>query len=706
MLSIHAASDAATVRLEHDGVFIETRAARFEIDASLSLRAARWTGKDWQSLSVTGTPFIGIEIDGEPALGFRIDPARSSMHPIESAFGRGCRVEIVASGATATGATIEAYLRVETFDDFPQSLHGLARFEVSGTGPKAKVTSLTGARMTLGNRSPPSQTDISALWILQGGSYANRPDWILPLHAGFTAANEMRQRFAEHEVGGGLPALDVWGPNGGVLIGSLSKVANPLSLPARVIDGNRVEIGIEWCAKPATAGHANQTGPFLITVHGGDFFDGLRTYAATMARQGIAMLSPPDAAYEPVWCSWGFGPDFSLSQLREMLPIVRQLGFGVVTIDAGWFAYNGDYFPRTDTFPQGATELRALVDDIHAHGLQAKLWLTTAVAGKELAAQHPEWLLCDSEQRPIGFTFGEGLAPDRGQFLPYLCPAVPAVLDYYRELTRRIVGEWNFDGFKMDQNFINGIPECHAPGHAHDSPYASIAALADIDRVIHEEATRLKPGAILEVCPCGAFPDFYKLPFYNQPVSSDFNTAWQIRHRGKIIKALMGANAAYYGDHFERRYSEENLPSMIGVGGIPGSMAVLREADNADFLRMKYPSTLTPARREELAKWLHIYRRTYLSKGEYVNLYDLAHDRPETHTVRKDGKLYYAFFAEDWTGEIELRGLEPDRRYVITDYEHNRRIACLRGGEPLQVSFTGHLLVVAAPVESTLEPSP
>lgn len=58
-----------------------------------------------------------------------------------------------------------------------------------------------------------------------------------------------------------------------------------------------------------------------------------------------------------------------------------------------------------------------------------------------------------------------------------------------------------------------------------------------------------------------------------------------------------------------------------------------------------------------------------LSLGDYLNLYDIGFDRPEGHVIRKDGALYYAFYADRWdVGRIELRGLERGRTYVVTEY--------------------------------------
>lgn len=58
-----------------------------------------------------------------------------------------------------------------------------------------------------------------------------------------------------------------------------------------------------------------------------------------------------------------------------------------------------------------------------------------------------------------------------------------------------------------------------------------------------------------------------------------------------------------------------------------------------------------------------------LSRGEYLNLYDIRFDLPETHVIKKDGAIYYAFYADSWTGEaIELRGLDKEKTYLVTEY--------------------------------------
>jgi alpha-galactosidase len=87
-----------------------------------------------------------------------------------------------------------------------------------------------------------------------------------------------------------------------------------------------------------------------------------------------------------------------------------------------------------------------------------------------------------------------------------------------------------------------------------------------------------------------------------------------------------------------------------------------------------------------------------LSRGEYLGaLYDIGFDRPEAHAIRKSGKMYYAFFAPQWNGRIELRGLGPGQ-YRIVDYENNKELGAIRGPTgTIDVAFEKHLLVRADP---------
>ena len=98
------------------------------------------------------------------------------------------------------------------------------------------------------------------------------------------------------------------------------------------------------------------------------------------------------------------------------------------------------------------------------------------------------------------------------------------------------------------------------------------------------------------------------------------------------------------------------------------------------------------------AKWMDIYKDKMLPRGEYLGaLYDIGFDKPETHAIRKDNRLYYAFYAPEFEGRIELRGL-ANRSYRVTDYVRGKDFGTVRG--PLATiagDFQQYLLLEASP---------
>ena len=87
-----------------------------------------------------------------------------------------------------------------------------------------------------------------------------------------------------------------------------------------------------------------------------------------------------------------------------------------------------------------------------------------------------------------------------------------------------------------------------------------------------------------------------------------------------------------------------------------------------------------------------------LSRGEYLGqLYDIGFDVPETHAIRKGQTMYYAFFAKQWKGTVELRGLE-DREYTVVDYVSGKDFGTVSGqNAQLPVEFAGNLLLEVQP---------
>jgi alpha-galactosidase len=155
----------------------------------------------------------------------------------------------------------------------------------------------------------------------------------------------------------------------------------------------------------------------------------------------------------------------------------------------------------------------------------------------------------------------------------------------------------------------------------------------------------------------------------------------------------MGDNVPFFGDHVELSDGANDFASTVGVGGVVGTQFVIPA-----LMEKRSRSDLTPAREKDFETWLRIYREKMLSRGQYLGqLYDIGFDVPETHVIRKDQTLYYAFFAKHWKGPVQLRGLQ-DRNYTVLNYVNGTSLGTLSGhNAQLPVEFDQHLLLEVRP---------
>ncbi|HEY8265987.1 MAG TPA: glycoside hydrolase family 36 protein [Steroidobacteraceae bacterium] len=526
-----------------------------------------------------------------------------------------------------------------------------------------------------------------AFWSYQSASYEARPDWVLPLGAGYKRANYLGMNQSDY--GGGTPIVDVWRRDVGLAIGHLELVPKLVSLPIerQKRGGARLELSMKRDATIAP-GQSMETLLSFVAVHGGDYFGTLRAYSAVMQAQGIRLPDAPKDAFDPIWCAWGYGRAFTPVQVFETLPVVKQLGFGWAVLDDGWQVAVGDWRPRPDKFPAGDADMKALVDRIHAAGLKAQLWWAPLGAdpGSRTEREHPDWLLrnADGSTRKISWWDSQ-----------YLCPAVDGVRADAAAFVKKAIGEWGFDGLKIDGQHLNAAPECFNPAHKHATPAAAPEGMPGFFKAIWESAQATKPGAVVEICPCGTGYSFYTLPYLNMTVASDPESSWQIRTKGKTLKALAGDRIAFFGDHVEMSDGGEDFASTLGVGGVIGTNFAWPGAPGEKDKEL----LLTPKREKAWARWVELYQAKRLSEGEYLGgLYDIGFDRPEAHVIRKGGGLYYAFFAARHVGPVQLRGLDRDRTYAIRDYVNGLDLGTVKGPvATLDARFHQSLLLEATP---------
>ncbi len=687
-------------------VVLTTSAAEFQILPSGFLQATLL--KDGKRLTLD-EPEVGsgggsdsIVHDGKE-LDFIPDFAQAKVLESTGKLGRGKRVEIPARPLAPAGVGIERMLVMETYDDFPNIAI------VSSTYKNVGTTDFQVDQVWMQqHRFNAKQTDPKAqpydMWSFQGSSYDWGKDDVQKLTRVSAQANLMGEA-VRGGYGGGIPVVAFWTASVGEAIGHVETLPWTLSMPVKVEADGRVTASVEIPVNAALKPGESYSSPrSFVAVYSGDFYEPLRIWSSVLQKEGWDIPKPSNEAYNVSWCGWGYEFNVTPAQMLGTVPKLKELGIKWATLDDRWFDTYGDWNPRTDTFP--GDSIKQMVDEFHKQGMLAQLWwLPLGVedgqgkyeshkyAMSKVVQEHPDWLILDKDGKHARMT----------RDLAVLDPSLPEVQAFYKQLTEKFIRDWGFDGSKLDN--IYSVPACYNPAHHHKSPQESVQAMGEVYKTIFQTTRAIKPDSVTQACPCGTPPSLAWLPFIDQAVTADPVGAVQVRRRIKMYKALLGPEAAVYGDHVELsamtplgkgNWSEhgDDFASTLGVGGVPGTKFVWPDP-GAKFR----PVALTAEKDAHWKKWIGLYNEKMLSKGEFRDLYVYGYDVPEAYAIEKDGKMYYAFFAGEkgaFSGEVELRGLKPGS-YRVLDYVEGKDLGTVQteaGKEPkLKAEFKDHLLL-------------
>jgi alpha-galactosidase len=576
---------------------------------------------------------------------------------------------------------ISKQLIIKAYDDFPDFLS----FKVTYTN-NGKDTYIGDWKNH--NYTILSQNNTPDFWVFQGSSTFEREDWVLPIEEGYYKKNYMGMNSTDY--GGGIPVTDVWRKDMGIAIGHLELTPQLVALPTELPLGEKnVQINISKDYEYPTLFKKDgivETAETFVMVHEGDYYNALSKYSNVMQGKGIEFAEPEEGAFETIWCSWGYEENFTLDEIVGTLPKIKELGIEWVVLDYGFQKIEGDWFANPDKFPKGNIEIRQLVDKIHDLGLKAKIWWTPLAASpkSEALSNNPSMRLFNEDWSAQFITFFD---------IYYLAPVNDIARKHTQEILDLFLKEWDFDGLKMDGMHMNAVPPDYNPDSNLEYPEQAVEGLPSFFQMIYDYSRSIKPNAVVENCPCGACMSFFNMPSMNQAVSSDPTSSWQIRHRGKAYKALI-PKMAYYGDHVELSDDASDFASTLGIGGVLGTKFTWPK-DNPRVTRLEYQNLLLTTEKEKTyKKWFDLYDELMLSKGQYLGgLYDIGYDKPEGHVVKKDETLYYAFYAEEWDGDIELRGLK-DGFYEVHDYINDISYGKILGKDPvIKTFFNGALLL-------------
>jgi alpha-galactosidase len=729
---------------EDGGLVLESGRIRLRVGPDVSCRVEARTAAGWRSPcppelpADERRPFHYPVLDGVPVARFRLQPELAERRGCSTAFGEGERFVLKAVDPVSWQAAVDLELSVDFYPGFPTSAVVRSRFSVGAAVSDVHVTGIAANNLALDARLVGGETPFD-MWVYNGSAelrehclQALTPDYAKRNYLGvlesFDGGGHQPgyRHGSQPGFGGGTPVVAAWSRELGVAVGHVEPSFRRCSLPIRVHDGRWVSLGVFEHRRDTCQGsrsfHSLES---FVTLYEGDFYASLETYRKLREAMGVAFPESAEAAYEPIWDTWGFREDFSPDAVLATLPHLRDMGIRWVTLDDRWYDATGDWRPREDHFPGGESEFAGFVERLHREGMKVRLWTlpaevdAAADTGAWLKAhpsaltevrkhshhrrarfheEHPDWVVVDPG--------GEAELSKRGNC--FCCGSLPGVREHFREIARRMFGDWKVDGLKQDAVYI--CAACYSTGHGHGSPDDASRDYAEILRVIYETALEHNPEAVIVNCPCGTTLTPEWMRWQNQALCPDPWTSWVNRGTLKQLKALFGPRSAVVLDHVELSDEGQDF-SLIGVGGVPAT----RITPTGEEKTFGAAAALGFEERKALwTRWIGLYRERMLSRGEYLNLYDLVYDVPETHVIRKGKSLYYAFYpgqpdgvvADDrelyrlrrsskrFRGRLELRGLDPGKSYRVYDYENDVALGVVSGAEPfLEARIDHHLLV-------------
>ena len=698
-------SSVMVVSTAGEPLVLKSPSAQFAINSAGYIQASFLNNGKWLSLDEPQADgkdvpdFVstaGQEIP-QPALDLKNPKISDAQGPWGNL---GKRVELTGRSPGQGPVRLEKRLEVEVYDTFPNL--AIATLSYTNTGGNDLVLDqVITSRHRLNSTPTAPQAQPFDLWSFHGSSVQWGKDDIVRLRKDFSQANPFGAMTPDGH-GGGIPVVAFWNARVGEAIGHLDPRPLTLSIPVKVEKDGHVTASINLEPKLALKpGESFTTPRTFVAVYTGDFYEPLHLYSSALQREGWQISKPSDEAYSISWCGWGYEFDVTPAQMLGTIPKLKEMNIKWATLDDRWFDNYGDWGPRPDTFP--GDSIRKMVEDFHKQGIYTQIWWLPIGAEdgqskysshkyglSKVVRDHPDWLILDRDGRHAHMV----------RDLAILCPALPEVQQYHKQLTEKFIRDWGFDGHKLDN--IYSVPPCYNPKHQHQSPDDSVNAMGEIFRIIFKTTHQLKPESVTQSCPCGTPPSQSWLPFMDQAVTADPVGGAQVRRRIKMYKALLGPEAAVYGDHVElsemlrvgQNWKElgRDFASTIGTGGVVGTKFTWPDYG------IKFKDVYLDPEKETLwKKWIALYNSKMLSKGTFRNLYITGYDVPEGYAIEKDGGMYYAFFAPQkgvvWKGQVELRGLSAGN-YRVADYVDRKELGTVEAKNPkLDVEFRDHLLL-------------
>ena len=228
----------------------------------------------------------------------------------------------------------------------------------------------------------------------------------------------------------------------------------------------------------------------MLDRRGGDFAETVRQCTEWVAsKNGFRTAYAPESAFDPLYSTWyAYLQDVHAGELEEEARLAASLGMQTMILDDGWqkvdsrtfSSATGDWMP----VPSRVPDMKAHVAAVHKAGLKYMLWLAVPFMGDE-AKNYPRFKDMLLKKGDTGI----------------LDPRFPEVREYLISTYERVVGEWGFDGVKLDfiDSFVLPKDDPAAKDNYAGRDYRSLPDA--VDRLMKDVLTRLKkinPDVLVE----------------------------------------------------------------------------------------------------------------------------------------------------------------------------------------------------------------
>ena len=251
----------------------------------------------------------------------------------------------------------------------------------------------------------------------------------------------------------------------------------------------------EFFQQPVAACRSYQA-KILLDRRGRKWYETVRACTDwIVAENGFKAADVPEAAYDPLYSTWyAYLQDVHDKALETEARHAAAVGMKTMILDDGWqkedsvsfYSAVGDWMPVRSRFP----DMKAHVAEVHKAGLKYMLWLSVPYVGDESKA----WTRFESKM----LSKSGRKSPGR---VGVLDPRFPEVRDYLISTYERVVGDWGFDGVKLD--FVDSfrLPEVD-PAIAENYAGRDYRSLPEaVDRLMKDVLARLKkinPEVLIE----------------------------------------------------------------------------------------------------------------------------------------------------------------------------------------------------------------